>query len=93
VVHKSLTDHRAERSEFVRQLLHKAGVQPAYAVDDGLFLWEPTRPDDTDVPTQPALMLQAISERQRWRADYLAAQLKAGEAPDDDRSAHDQEAA
>jgi hypothetical protein len=91
---KSLTDHRAERSEFVRQLLHKAGVQPAYAVDDGPFLWEPTRPGDTDVPTQPALMLQAISERQRWRADYLAAQLKAGETPDEDRSAtHDQEAA
>jgi hypothetical protein len=84
---KSLSDHRAERAEFVRQLLDEAGVQPAYAVDDGPFLWEPTKPGDTDVPTQPALVLQAISQRQRWRADYLAAQLKAGEAAAGNRSA------
>jgi hypothetical protein len=91
---KSLADHRAERAEFVRQLLDKAGVQPAYAVDDGPFLWEPTKPGDTDVPTPPALLLQAISQRQRWRADYLAAQLKAGEPDKAHRSApHDQEAA
>ncbi|WP_337832518.1 replication initiator [Pseudonocardia sp. TMWB2A] len=34
---KSLSDHRAERTAFVRQLLDRAGVQPAYAVDDGPF--------------------------------------------------------
>jgi hypothetical protein len=91
---KSLADHRAERSEFVRQLLDKAGVRPAYAVDDGPFLWEPTKPGDTDVPTRPTLLLQAISQRQRWRADYLAAQLKAGEPGEANRSAtHDHEAA
>jgi hypothetical protein len=91
---RSLSDNPAERAEFVRQLLDKAGVQPAYAVDDGPFLWERTRPGDTDVPTQPTLLLQAISQRQRWRADFLAAQLKAGEPPHDNRSAtNDQEAA
>jgi hypothetical protein len=84
---KSLSDHRAERTAFVRQLLDKAGVQPSYAVDDGPFLWERTKPGDSDVPTRPALLLQAISQRQRWRADYLAAQLKAGEPPHDHRSA------
>ena len=90
---KTLADHRGERTEFVRQLLDKAGVQPSYAVDDGPFLWERTKPGDTDVPTRPALLLQAISQRQRWRADYLAAQLKAGEPPHDNRSAtSDQEA-
>jgi hypothetical protein len=91
---KSLSDHRAERAQFVRQLLDKAGVQPAYAVDDGPFLWERTKPGDTDVPTQPTLLLQAISQRQRWRADYLAAQLKASEPGDANRSAtvdHDHE--
>ena len=56
-------------------------MQPAYAVDDGPFAWEKTRPGDPDVPTRPALLLHAISQRQRWRADYLAAQLAAGEPP------------
>jgi hypothetical protein len=91
---KSLSDHRAERSAFVRQLLDKAGVKPSYAVDDGPFLWERTKPGDTDVPTRPALLLQAISQRQRWKADYLAAQMKAGEHAQEIRSAtDDQEAA
>jgi hypothetical protein len=84
---KSLSDHRAERTAFVRQLLDRAGITPAYAVDDGPFLWERTKPGDTDVPTRPALLLQAISQRQRWRADYLAAQLKAGEPQQQDCSA------
>ncbi len=91
---KTLADHQAERTDFVRQLLERAGVQPSYAVDDGPFLWEPTKPGDTDVPTRPALLLQAISQRQRWKADYLAAQLKAGEPSQDNCSAtRDQEAA
>jgi hypothetical protein len=41
--------------------LDKAGVKLSHAVEDGPFLWEPTRPGDTDVPTRPALLLQAIS--------------------------------
>ncbi len=90
---KSLSDHRAERTAFVRQLLDKAGIQSAHSVDDGPFLWERTKPGDTDVPTRPALLLAAISERQRWRADYLAAQLKAGELPEPDRSAINDQAA
>jgi hypothetical protein len=91
---KSLSDHRAERSHFVRQLLDKAGVKPSLAVEDGPFLWERTKAGDSDVPTRPALLLQAISQRQRWRAEYLAAQLKAGEPAHDNCSATtDQEAA
>jgi hypothetical protein len=86
---KTLQEHQAERTAFVRQLLIKANVQPAYAVDDGPFAWEQARPGDPDVPTRPALLLHAISQRERWRADYLAAQLAAGEPPgsDDTRSA------
>lgn len=37
---------------------------------------------DPDVPTRPALLLQAISQRQRWKADYDAAVLRAGDPPD-----------
>ena len=89
---KSLADHRAERAAFVRQLLDRAGVRPGYAVDDGPFEWERTRPGDPDVPTRPVLLLQAISQPQRWRADYTAAQLAAGE-PSDNRSATRDQAA
>ena len=85
---KTLDDHRAERAAFVRQLLDRAGIRPGYAVDDGPFTWERTRPGETDVPPRPALLLHAISQRQRWKADYAAAaQLAAGESPPDDRSA------
>ncbi|MBW0090625.1 replication initiator protein [Pseudonocardia sp. KRD-184] len=89
---KTLDDHQAERAEFVRQLLDRAGVRPGYAVDDGPFEWEKTRPGDPDVPTRPALLLHAISQRQRWKADYAAAQALAGDPPDD-RSATAGEAA
>jgi hypothetical protein len=84
---KTLDDHHAERATFVRQLLIKAGVRPGYAVDDGPFEWEKTKPGDPDVPTRPALLLYAISQRQRWKADYLAAQLAAGEPPGDGSAA------
>lgn len=76
---KTLDDHRAERAAFVRQLLDKAGVRPGYAVDDGPFEWEKTKAGDPDVPTRPALLLHAISQRQRWKADYDAAQTIAGD--------------
>ena len=77
----ALDDHDAEHAAFVRQLLAKAGVRPGYAVDDGPFAWEKTRPGDPDVPTRPVLLLHTISQRQRWKADYLAAQLAAGDPP------------
>ncbi|WP_224392304.1 helitron helicase-like domain-containing protein [Pseudonocardia sp. ICBG1293] len=84
---KSLSDHRAERTAFVRQLLDRAGVQPAYAVDDGPFEWETTKPGDTDVPPRTVLLLHAINQRSRWRADYDAAVLATTDAAPDDRSA------
>jgi hypothetical protein len=79
---KTLTDHARERAEFVRQLLERAHVRPGYAVDDGPYEWEKTRPGDPDLPSRPALLLAAIAERQRWKADYTAAQVLAGTSPD-----------
>jgi len=61
---KTLADHAGERAAFFRQLLERTGVRPGYAVDDGPFEWEPTRAGDPVVPTLPALLLQAISQRQ-----------------------------
>ncbi|GEL20574.1 replication initiator [Pseudonocardia asaccharolytica] len=60
---KSLDDHKAERAVFVRQLLERTGVRPAFAVDDGPFIREPTRPGDPDRPPPLTLLLQAISQR------------------------------
>jgi hypothetical protein len=91
---KSLDDHRAERSEFVRQLLHQAGIHPTHGPDDGPYLWERTAPADPDVPSRPVLLLHAIAERQRWKAEYTAAQLATTDLPpSDNRSATDDQAA
>ncbi|MGH3937564.1 MAG: replication initiator [Pseudonocardiaceae bacterium] len=89
---KTLDDHRAERGAFVRQLLTQAGIQPAHGPDDGPYLWERTAPGDTDIPPRPVLLLHAIAERQRWAADYTAAQIAAGKPLDDQSATRDQAA-
>jgi replication initiator protein RepSA len=50
---KTLDDHRAERGEFVRQLLHAAGIQPTHGPQDGPYQWERTAPTDPDIPPRP----------------------------------------
>ena len=91
---KTLEDHRAERSEFVRQLLQQAGIQPAHGPEDGPYLWERPAPTDPDVPPRPVLLLHAIAERQRWKAEYTAAQLATSDPPlDQDCSATSDQAA
>ncbi len=51
-------------------------------------------PTDPDIPPRPVLLLQAVAERQRWKAEYTAAQLAAnGPPPDKDRSATSDQAA
>jgi hypothetical protein len=78
---KSLDDHRAERGEFVRQLLEQAGIQPAHGPHDGPYQWERPAPTDPDIPPRPVLLLHAIAERQRWKAEYAAAQLATTSPP------------
>jgi hypothetical protein len=91
---KTLDDHRAERTEFVRQLLHQAGIHPAHGPEDGPYHWERPAPTDPDIPPRPLLLLHAIAERQRWKAEYTAAQLAAnGSPPTNNRSATNDQAA
>ncbi|MGH3965374.1 MAG: replication initiator [Pseudonocardiaceae bacterium] len=91
---KTLSDHRAERGAFVRQLLQQAGIQPAHGPEDGPYQWERPAPTDPDVPPRPALLLHAIAERQRWKAEYAAAQLATnGSSPGKNCSATDDQAA
>lgn len=84
---KTLDDHRAERAAFVRQLLTDAGIQPSTEDSGESVQWERTEPGDTDVPPRPVLLLHAVSERQRWKAEYTAAQLAASQRPPPDHSA------
>ena len=87
---KTLDDHRAERAAFVRQLLEQAGIQPSHGPEDGPYQWERTAPADPDVPPRPLLLLHAVAERQRWHAEYTAAQLANGDPPPGNGSAtHD----
>ncbi|MGQ0719890.1 MAG: replication initiator [Pseudonocardiales bacterium] len=90
---KTLDDHRAERGEFVRQLLQQAGIQPAHGPKDGPYRWERPAPADPDVPPRPVLLLHAVAERQRWKAEYAAAQLAANGSPPGNYSATDDQAA
>jgi hypothetical protein len=90
---KTLDDHRAERGAFVRQLLEQVGIQPAHGPDDGPYRWERPAPADPDVPPRPVLLLQAVAERQRWKAEYTAAQLAASGSPPCNRPATDDQAA
>jgi hypothetical protein len=89
---KTLDDHRAERGAFVRQLLETAGIQPAHGPQDGPYRWERPAPSDPDVPPRPVLLLHAVAERQRWHAEYAAAQLAVGEPPGSCSATSDQAA-
>ena len=71
------TDHRAERTAFVRQLLDQAPASgPATPSTTARSSGRRPRPGDPDVPTRPVLLLHAIHQRQRWRADYHAASTR-----------------
>ena len=91
---KDLDDHRAEWGAFVRHLLEQVGIQPSHGPQDGPFVWERPAPTDPDVPPRPVLLLRAVAERQRWKAEYTAAQLAAtGQPPPENCSATSDQAA
>jgi hypothetical protein len=74
---KTLPDHRADREEFVRQLLADAGISkqvrdPARVV---IFRCEP---GDRAVPPRDELIIRAVAQRITWRTEYDKALLAAG---------------
>ncbi|MEU0090459.1 replication initiator [Kribbella sp. NPDC006257] len=100
---KTLSEHRADRAEVVRQTLAAAGVDmpdtdrfaATAALEDGQprFIWEPVdRANDDDLPTWHGLMTRGITERIRWRTDYEQAK-RAGPSPGDTCSATDHDSA
>ncbi|MPZ59797.1 MAG: replication initiation protein [Propionibacteriales bacterium] len=85
---KTLADHKADRTEVVRQALAAAGIEmedvdrySATATDDDgkpRYIWSPLDPKDTDPPTYKQIILTAIADKQRWRAQYEQAKAQAG---------------
>lgn len=72
---KTLTDHRADRRDWVKTVLKGALAdheQPAEEMAPR-YSFELARPDDPDVPAMSVRLLRAIAERQRWRAQLAAA--------------------
>jgi hypothetical protein len=60
---------------------------PSHGGQDGPYRWERPAPNDLDIPPRPILLLRAVAERQRWKAEYTAAQLATNGPPPDDYSA------
>ncbi|MEV6265860.1 replication initiator [Kribbella sp. NPDC051936] len=90
---RTLTDHRADRAEVVRQTLAAAGVDmhdtDRYAataqLEDGSprFIWSPVdRANDDDLPTWHGVLTRGIAERIRWRTEYEQAKQQAHAPPD-----------
>jgi hypothetical protein len=77
---KSLADHRADRKAFVRDMLASVGIEKPQ-VDSSQLVWRKVAPGDRNVPARSQLLMQAISERVAWRAEYDRALLAAAGPP------------
>lgn len=79
---KTLADHRADRRAFVLQALADIGIEKP-AEEPRRLVWHKVQPGDPHVPPRAHLLMHAIAERIRWRAEYDKALLAAGEASPD----------
>ncbi|MEV6274456.1 replication initiator [Nocardia sp. NPDC051832] len=71
---KTLVDHKADRAEFVRQLLADAGIEKP---DTSHLRVTPVEPGDKSRPLREHLIMGAIAKRTTWRAEYLRARMAA----------------
>jgi hypothetical protein len=77
---KTLADHRADRKAFVTQALAAVGiVKPV--TDTSRLIWRKVDPSDQNAPPREHLLMHAIAERTRWRAEYDTALLAASGPP------------
>ncbi|MBV7704643.1 helitron helicase-like domain-containing protein [Nocardia nova] len=72
---KTLPDHKADRAEFVRQLLAEVGIQRP---DTSHLRITPVEAGDKQRPLREHLIMGAIAKRSQWRAEYLMARMAAG---------------
>ncbi|GAB4583986.1 hypothetical protein Ntsu_18180 [Nocardia sp. IFM 10818] len=64
---KTLPDHQADRTEFVRQVLAAAGIEKT---DHSRATITPVEPGDTAVPPREHLIMAMISQRSADRVQY-----------------------
>ncbi|MEU6829322.1 replication initiator [Nocardia beijingensis] len=77
---KTLEDHKADRIEFVRQLLAHVGItRPAR--DPHRYTWNTITPG-TRIPSRAYLLMHAVAERLGWRAEYEKALLASQHPPE-----------
>lgn len=79
---KTLADHRADRKAFVLAALAEIGIRKAEP-DRARLVWHKIQPGDPNLPPRAHLLMHAIAERIRWKAEYDRALLAAGEPPPD----------
>ncbi|ALG05843.1 replication initiator [Kibdelosporangium phytohabitans] len=73
---KTLADHKEDRKAFVAEMLAAVGiVKPV--VDTSRLIWRKVDPTDQNAPPRDHLLMHAIAERIRWRAEYDSALLAA----------------
>jgi hypothetical protein len=88
---KTLADHKADRKLFVAQALSAIGIEKE-VTDTSRLIWRKVEPGDRNAPPRAHLLIHAIAERIRWRAEYDSALLAASGPPGPDLSATHQAA-
>jgi hypothetical protein len=87
---KTLTEHRADRAEVVRQTLEAAGITPPVRdrystsqTEEGSarFVWTPLDPARDPAPDYRLLIAASIREHLRWRTEYQLAKQRANPPP------------
>ncbi len=73
---KTLADHRADRKTFVLQSLAAVGITKEEP-DRSRLVWHKVQPGDPNLPPRDHLLMHAIAERIKWRAEYDKALLAA----------------
>lgn len=71
---KTLTAHRADRRAHVMRALGAVGIRVDQDTPDipapDRYRWEAINPADPNQPDRTELLLRAINQRRRWRAEY-----------------------
>ncbi|ONH36591.1 replication initiation protein [Protofrankia sp. BMG5.30] len=78
---KTLADHKEDRKTWVRQQLavlgHSGDSDPVGGSSDRV-VWQLLRPGDPATPRREHLLLRAVADRHRWRAELDAARATRG---------------
>jgi hypothetical protein len=79
---KTLADHRADRKAFVLAALAEVGITKPEP-EPARLVWHKVQPGDPNQPPRDHLLMHAIAERIKWRAEYDKALLAADRPPTD----------